>query len=207
MVTPHHKDNLQPLGPQGAQRLRMVVALVPLAAVVKLGPLAVVERDKRKPVHRVAQMFVASEAEMDHMTLTTGLGRRHRSRFGLKMARRFPAAHSIAEFGPNRRHQRSAFTARQRLGQRSGRARGEKTFNLVLVGLHRFDRCSKLIDEHLDQLRFSSNHMLGHPQLRLFKLLPRLFAALLAEMMLLCSEAAELFTFQRAQMGWGRIAR
>ena len=36
MVTPHHKDNLEPLGPQGAQRLRMVVALVPLAAVASL---------------------------------------------------------------------------------------------------------------------------------------------------------------------------
>ena len=50
MVTPHHKDNLEPLGAQGAQRLRMVMAFVPLAPVVELGPLTVVDRDKGKPV-------------------------------------------------------------------------------------------------------------------------------------------------------------
>ena len=207
MVTPHHKDNLEPLGRQGAQRLGMVMAFVPLAAVVELGPLTVVERDKRKPVHRVAQMFVASEAEKDHMTLATGLSHRHRSRLGLKMARGFPATRSIAQFGPDRRHQGSAFPARQRLGHLGRRARGEKTLNLVVVGLHRFDRSSELIDKHLDQLRFGSDHMLGHRQLRLLKLLPQLFAALLAQRMLLCSKAVELFTFKRAQMSRGRIAR
>src|SRR5512141_874601 len=74
MVAPHDKDNLEPLGAQGAQRLRMVMAFIPLAAVVELGPLAVVKRNKRKPVQRVAQMFVASKTEWDHATLATGLG-------------------------------------------------------------------------------------------------------------------------------------
>ena len=76
----------------------------------------------------------------------------------------------------------------------------------MVVGLHRFDRCSELIDKHLDQLGFSSDRMLGHRQLRLVKLLPQLFAALLAQMMLLGSKAVELFTFKRAQMSRGRVA-
>src|SRR5436305_6375922 len=49
MVSPHHKDNLEPLGTQGTQRLVMAVAVIPLARVVELGPLTVVERDKGKP--------------------------------------------------------------------------------------------------------------------------------------------------------------
>src|SRR3954469_103372 len=142
MVTPHDKDNLEPLGSQGAQRLGMVVAFVPLTAVVKLGPLAVVERDKRKPVYRVAQMFVASEAKVDHMTFATGLSHRYRSRLSLQVTRGFPATRSITEFRPDSRHQGSAFSARQCRGQLGGRARGEKTLNLVLVGLDRFDRSS-----------------------------------------------------------------
>src|SRR5258706_2690010 len=137
MVSPHHKDNLEPFGPQGAQRLRMIVAFVPLAPVVELGPLTVVERDKGKPVHRVAQMLVASEAEMDHMTFTAGLSHRHRSRLSLKMARGLPATLGIAELGPDGRHHSYALPAPQRLGQLSRRARGEKTLDLMLVGLHR----------------------------------------------------------------------
>ena len=54
MVSPHDKDNLEPLGPQGAQRLVMAMAFIPLSPVVELSPLTVVDRDKGKPVHRVA---------------------------------------------------------------------------------------------------------------------------------------------------------
>ena len=53
MVSPHHKDDLEPLGPQSAKCLGMGVALGPLLSVVELGPLTVVERDKGKPVDRV----------------------------------------------------------------------------------------------------------------------------------------------------------
>src|SRR5882757_7749057 len=140
-------------------------------------------------------MFIASEAEMDHMALTTGLSHRHRTRLGLKMARGLPATRSIAKFGPDSRNQGSAFSARQRLGKLSSRARDEKTLDLVVVGLHRFDRSSELIDKHLDQLRFGSDHMRGYPQLRLVKLHPQLLTALLTQMMLLGSKAVELFTF------------
>src|SRR5207253_6209247 len=64
MVSPHHKDNLEPLGSQGTQRLVMAMAVIPLAPVVELGPLTVVERDKGKPVHRVAQMLVTGKTKV-----------------------------------------------------------------------------------------------------------------------------------------------
>src|SRR6266508_1187830 len=147
MVSPHHKDNLEPLGPQGTQRLVMAMAFIPLSPVVEISPLTVVERDKGKPVHRVAQMLVTGKTKVYDTTLTTGFGHRHRSRLGLKMTRGFPATLRIAELGPDRRHQGSAFYARQRLGKLSGRARGEKTFDLVVIDLHRFDRSPKLLDE------------------------------------------------------------
>src|SRR5262245_20687811 len=101
MVSPHHKDNLEPLGSQGAQRLVMAVALVPLSPVVELSPLTVVERDKRKPVHRVAQMLVTGKTKVYDTTFATGLGYWYRSRLGLKMARGLPAALGIAELGPD----------------------------------------------------------------------------------------------------------
>src|SRR4029077_4265620 len=146
MVSPHHKDNLEPLGPQGAQRLVMAMTFIPLSPVVELSPLTVVERDKGKPVHRVAQMLVTGKTKVYDTTFATGFGHRYRSRLGLKMARGLPAILGIAELGPDRRHQGSAFCARQRLGKRSDRARGEKTFDLVIIDLHRFDRSPKLLD-------------------------------------------------------------
>src|SRR5439155_6981405 len=79
MVSPHHKDNLEPLGPQGTQRVVMAMAVVPLAPVVELGPLTVVERDKGKPVHRVAQMLVTGKTKVYKTTFATGFGHRYRS--------------------------------------------------------------------------------------------------------------------------------
>src|SRR5437867_4494792 len=173
----------------------MAMAVIPLATVVELGPLTVVERDKGKPVHRVAQMLVTGKTKVYKTTFATGFGHRHRSRLGLKMARGFPATLGITELGPDRRHQSSAFSARQRFGKLSGRARDEKTLDLVVIDLHRFDRSPKLLDEDLDQLGLGSDHMLRDGKLRLVKLFPQLFTALFTEMMLLGGKAVELFTF------------
>src|SRR6266542_1416933 len=205
MVSPHHKDNLEPLGPQGAQRLVMAMTFIPLSPVVELSPLTVVDRDKGKPVHRVAQMLVTCEAKVYDPTFATGFGHWHRSRLGLKMARGLPATLGIAELGPDGRHQGSAFSARQRLGKLSGRARGEKTLDPVVIDLHRFDRSPKLLDEDLDQLRLSSDHMLGDGKLRLVKLPPQRLTALFTEMMLRGGKAIELFTFKCTEMSRGRI--
>src|SRR5207237_8359925 len=125
MVSPHHKDNLEPLGSQGTQRLVMAMVVIRLTPIVELGPLTVVERDKGKPVHRVAQMLVTHESKMYNPTFATGFGHRHRSRLGLKMTRGLPATLGIAELGPDRRHQGSALTARQGLVELIGRASGE----------------------------------------------------------------------------------
>src|SRR5438128_11947892 len=183
----------------------MAMAVIPLAPVVELGPLTVVERDKGKPVHRVAQMLVTRESKMYNTTFATGFGHRHRSRLGLKMTRGLPATLGIAEFRPDCRHQGSAFTTRQRLGKLSGLARGEKTLDPVIIDLHRFDRSPKLLDEDLDQLCLGSDHMLGHRKLRFIKLLPQLLTALCTEMMLLGGKAIELFTFKGTEMSRGRI--
>src|SRR5437016_733431 len=184
----------------------MAMAVIPLAPVVEPGPLTVVKRDKGKPVHRVAQMLVTGKTKVYNTTFATGFGHRYRSRLGLKMTRGLPATLGIAEFGPDRRHQGSAFTARQRLGKLSGRARGEKTLDPVIIDLHRFDRSPKLLDEDLDQLGLGSDHMLGHRKLRFIKLLPQLLTALCTEMMLLGGKAIELFTFKGTEMSRGRIA-
>ena len=109
MVAPHDKDNLEPLGPQGTQRLVMAMTFIPLSPVVELGPLTMVDRDKGKPVHRVAQMLVTGKTKVYDTTFATGFGHRHRSCLGLKVARGFPATLGIAELGPDRRHQGSAF--------------------------------------------------------------------------------------------------
>src|SRR5246127_3174897 len=145
-------------------------------------------------------MLVTSKTKVYDTTFATGFGHRHRSRLGLKMARGFPATLGIAELGPDGRHQGSAFTARQRLGKLSGRARGEKTLDPVVVGLHRFDRSPKLLDEDLDPLGLGSDHMFGDRKLRFVKLLPQLLTALFTEMMLLGSKAIELFTFKGTEM-------
>src|SRR3989441_8828676 len=199
MVSPHQKDNLEPLGPQGAQRLVMAMAFIPLPPVVELSPLTVVERDEGKPVHGVTQMLVTGKTKVYDTTFATGFSHRYRARLGLKMARGFPATLGIAELGRDRRHQGSAFCARQRLGKLSGRARGEKTLDLMVIDLHRFDRSPKLLDEDLDQLGLGSDHMLGHRKLRFVKLLPQLLTALFAEVMLLSGKAVELFTFKRTE--------
>src|SRR5215510_4248338 len=205
MVSPHHKNNLEPLGPQSPQRFAMGMTFSLLFSVVKLGPLTVPKRAKRKPVHRVAQVLVTGKTKLYDPTLTAGFSDGHCSRLGLKMTRGLPATLGIAELGPDRRHQRSAFSARQRLGQRSVRARGEKTLDLVVIDLHRFDRSSKLLDEHLEQLRLGSDHMFGDHKLRFLKLLPQLLTALFTERMLLGGKAIELLTFKGTEMSRCRV--
>src|SRR4029077_14604966 len=123
-----------------------------LFSIVEPGPLTVFERAKGKPIDCVAQIFVTGKTKLDDATLATGFGHRHCSRLGLKVTRRLPATQSIAQLGPDGGHHDSAFSTRQRLGNLSGRGRGEKTLDPVMIDLDRFDRSPKLLDEDLDQL-------------------------------------------------------
>ena len=85
------------------------MAFISLPPVVELGLLTMVERDKGKPVHRVAQMLVTGEAKVYNATFAAGFGHRHRSRLSLKMTRGLRATLGIAELGRDRRHEGSAF--------------------------------------------------------------------------------------------------
>src|SRR5437870_11780630 len=123
----------------------MAMAVIPLAPVVELGPLTVVERDKGKPVHRVAQMLVTGKTKVYNTTFATGFGHRYRSRLGLKMTRGLPATLNIAELGPAATHQGPPFTARHGLGKRGARAGGEKTPDLVFMLLTGFHRSLNLL--------------------------------------------------------------
>jgi hypothetical protein len=95
-----------------------------LFSVVKLGPLTVPKRAKRKPIHRVAQVLVTGETKLYDPALTAGFSYGHRSRLGLKMTRGLPATLGIVKFGPDGRHQRSRFSARLGKEQRGDRGAG-----------------------------------------------------------------------------------
>src|SRR5215475_13837493 len=183
MISPHDKDNLKPLRSQSPKRLMMAMSFNSLVPIVGISPLAMIERDKRKPVCRMAHQLVTGKPKLHHTTLATRLGHRNHSRLGLKMAKRFPSALGISEFSPKRCHNRPALGSRQRLNKFSRRHRGEKTFDFLVVALHRFNQTFQLNQQHFEQLRLGSDHMFRHRQLRLMKLLPELFTARLAEVM------------------------
>ena len=63
MISPHHKDNLQPLRSQSPKRLGMTVSFSPLVAIVFVRPLTSIERVKRKPVRGVAQQLVTGKSK------------------------------------------------------------------------------------------------------------------------------------------------
>ena len=126
MISPHHKNNFQPLRSQSPKCLGMAVSSGPLVSIKGLGPLAAVYRDKSKPVDGVAQLFVTRKPKLNKATLATRFGHRDCSRFGLKVLKGLPSSWGISQLGPKGRQQRSAFSSRQLLHKPSGRCRGEK---------------------------------------------------------------------------------
>ena len=194
MISPHHKNNFQPLRSQSPKCLGMAVSSGPLVTIKGLSPLAAVYRDKSKPVDGVAQLFVTRKPKLNNATLATRFGHRDCSRFGLKVLKGFPSSWGISQLGPKGRQQRSAFPSRQLLHKPSGRCRGEKTFDLVAVLLNASQRSLKLIEQHFEQLRLGSDDVIGNHKLRLFQLLPQLGTARFTKMRMLLGKSAPLLT-------------
>src|SRR5713226_2913596 len=204
-ISPHDKDNLEPLCSQSPERLMMVVSFSPLIPIVSVRPLTAVEGDKRKPVRGVAQLLVTGKTKLYDPALAARFGHRDHSRLSLKVPKRFPSPWSIPKLSPNHRYDGSTLCSRQLLNKLSCRHRGEKTFNLLVVLLCRSERSLQLIEQHLDQLRLGSDHVLGNHKLRLFKLLPQLSTTCFTEMVLKLSESVPLLVAKLREGGWGRI--
>src|SRR5215467_12272802 len=192
MITPHHKDNLKPLGSQSPQRSMVTMSFSPLVTIVMIGPLTSIERDKGQPVGGVAQDLVTTETKLDHAALTAGLGHRHYTRLGLQVTKRLPAILSIAELGPQCGHDRARLGSRQQSHQLSRRHGGEKTSDPLVVALNRIAQSDQLSHQHLQQPRLGSHHVLGNLKLRLLELVPQLFRALLSKRMLALGKAIPL---------------
>jgi hypothetical protein len=201
-VSPHDENYFQPLGSQSPKRLVMGMSSGPLVAIVSVRPLTAVKRDKGQPVRGVTQKLVVTK--LYNMALTTGLGYRDSTCLGLKVAERFPATLDITELGPKHRDDGAAFSSRQRLYQFSCRHRGEKTLDLLAVALDRLNQGLQLNHQHPKQLRLGSDDVLGNGQLRLAKLLPQLFTACLAEMVLTLGKTVPVPAGKLRQRSWGK---
>jgi hypothetical protein len=184
MVSPHHKDNLKPLGAQGSQRAGVAMPFSPLLSIVMIGPFTLIKRGKSQPVSTVTHDLVTRETKLHQATFAAGLSDRHRSSLGLKVTKRFPAIGGIAQFSPQGGYDRAGFGPRQALNQGRCRHRDEKTSDPVAVTIHRVAQGSELEQKDFKQLRLSSNHMIRHRKLGWLKLLPQFLAARLAEMVL-----------------------
>src|SRR5918996_932757 len=206
VVLPHDKDNLEPFCSQGSKSTVMGVSFSPLVAIVSVGPLASVQRHKSKPVHRVSQPLIAGKTKPYSMTLATRSSHRNHSRLGLKVPKGLPSSYGVSELSANRWHGASALSSRQRRKKLSRRQRDEKTFDLVVVGVDRFNRGLQLIEQHFQQLCLSSDHVFGNQELRLMERLPQLVTATLAEVMFTSGEALPLLTAKFGQCHWGGIA-
>src|SRR6476646_1190213 len=64
MISPHDKNNLEPLRSQSSKGLRMAVPFAPLVAIVFVRPLTSIERVKRKPVRGVAQQLITGKTKL-----------------------------------------------------------------------------------------------------------------------------------------------
>src|SRR5574341_578563 len=205
MVSPHHKDNLQPLGSQCPKRLGMAMPLGPLVPIVGVGPFASIERGKRQPVRGVAHLLVTGKTTLHETALATRFGHRHRSRLGLKMPKGFPVTLGIPQLSPKHGHDRPVLSSRQRLHQLSYRHGGEKTFNPLAVALHRFNQALKLNEQHTQQLRLGSDHMVRDRQLKLMELVPQLVTARLTQMMLALGKTLPVPAAKLRERLWGWI--
>ena len=76
MISPHHKDNFEPLRCQSPKRLGMMMSLRPLVAIVFIRPLTAIERVKRHPVRGVSHQFVTGITKHYDMALAAGFGDR-----------------------------------------------------------------------------------------------------------------------------------
>ena len=183
----------------------MAVSFSPLVAIIFVRPLASIERVKRKPVRAVAQQLITGKTKLYDPTLATGFGYRHSSRLSLEVTKRLPATLGITELSPKHGQGGATFSSRQRLSKLSCRHRGEKTFDLFAVVLQRLRQRLKLGDEHQKQLRLGSDDVFGNLKLRLAKLLPQLFTARLAEMVLTLGKTVPVPAGKLRQRLWGRI--
>src|SRR5574337_614612 len=201
MISPHHKNNLQPLRPQSPERLGMAVPRGSLVSIVGVGPFASIERDKRQPVRSVAHVFVTGKTKLHEATLATRFGHRHYSRLGLKVPKGVPSTLGIPQLSPKHRYDRPVLSSRQCLNQLTCRHRGEKTLNPLAVALNRLEQSLKLNEQHAQQLRLGSHHVLGHLELRFIHFLPQLLTARLTQMMLTLGKAVP---GPAAKLGEGR---
>jgi hypothetical protein len=184
MISPHHKDNLEPLCAQSPQCLMMAVSFGPLISIVVIRPLTAIERDKCQPVSSVAHDLVTRETKLHQTALAAGFGNRHHSRLSLKVTKRLPAALGIAQLSPKRGYDRARLGSRQHLYQLSRRHRGEKTFDPLIVTLNAIPQSLQLNHQHRQKSRLGSDHMLGYLKLGLIQLLPQLFGSLFSKMVL-----------------------
>ncbi len=150
MVSPHHKNDLEPLRSQSPERLSMRVSLRPLVPIIFVRPLTSIDRVKGKPVSGIPQQLVTRITKLYTTTLATLYRDRHCACLGLKVVKRNPSTLRITQLSPKRGYRRSTLAARQRLGQVSCRRRSEKTLDLLAVAIHRFTQSLKLTHQHRD---------------------------------------------------------
>ena len=74
IVSPHHKNNLKPLGSQSSECSGMTVSFSPLVSIIFVRPLTSIERVKRNPVDRMSQILITGKAKMYDMTFATRFG-------------------------------------------------------------------------------------------------------------------------------------
>ena len=132
MISPHDKNNLEPLRSQSSKGLRMAVPFAPLVAIVFVRPLTSIERVKRKPVRGVAQQLITGKTKLYDTALATGFGYRHSTRLGLKVTKRLPATLGITELSPKHGHGGATFSSRQRLNKLSAGIEAKKLSTLSL---------------------------------------------------------------------------
>src|SRR5918995_4191060 len=183
MISPHHKNNLEPLCSESSKRLMVAMAFSSLSAVIPVRPFTSLTRIKRKPVHRIAQMLLTGVSKLDHTAFAAGFSHGHFPRLSLKMPEGVPSIFHIAQLSPNHRYGGPAFSTRQRLGNFSCRHIGEKTFDFLGVTVYRFNRDLQLNDKRQQQFCFGSDHVFRNTDLRLIDLLPELLATRLAQVM------------------------
>ena len=128
MVSPHHKNNLKPLGSQSSERSGMTVSFSPLVPIIFVRPLTSIERVKRNPVDRMPEVLITGKAKMYDMTFATRFGYGDSSPLGLKVTKGLPAILGIAQLSPKLGYGGPAFSSRQALYKLSCRHRSEKTF-------------------------------------------------------------------------------
>lgn len=177
-------NNLEPLRSQSPKRLAMAVSQSPLVPIVSVRPLTSIQRDKRKPVHGVAQLLVTGKSKLYHVGFATRLGHRHHSCLGLKVPERLPLTVGIPQIGSKLWCQGPTLCSRQRLHKLSCRHRGEKTLHLLPVLLYGSDQNLQFLYQYLHQLRLGSDYMFRDAQLCLAQSLPQLSTALLSQMVL-----------------------